>query len=149
MRLAVVSAVNNDEILSENLLRSPMLSAGQIPLIVERGHDSAAKAYNAGMDRVDADAIVFAHQDVYFPRGWEDKLSHAIESYTALPFEDRPLPERPSLRPAYQGSNPISDVWSLQALRMVAQYLVREVEDPSDDEARALLRGFNFPFRQA
>ena len=39
--------------------------------------------------------------------------------------------------PAYQGSNPISDVWSMQALRMVAQYLVRAVDDPSDDEARA------------
>jgi len=66
-----------------------------------------------------------------------DVLSHAIESYTALPFAQRPRPERPALRPAYQGSNPISDVWSLQALRMVAQYLVREVEDPDDDEARA------------
>ncbi len=66
-----------------------------------------------------------------------DVLSHAIESYTALPFGERPRPERPSLRPAYQGSNPISDVWSLQALRMVARYLVREVEDPGDDEARA------------
>ncbi len=66
-----------------------------------------------------------------------DVLSHAIESYTALPFGQRPLPARPALRPAYQGSNPISDVWSLQALRMVAQYLVREVEDPGDDEARA------------
>jgi hydroxyacid-oxoacid transhydrogenase len=66
-----------------------------------------------------------------------DVLSHAIESYTALPFAERPRPERPSLRPAYQGSNPISDVWSLEALRMVAQYLVREVEDLSDDEARA------------
>ena len=41
------------------------------------------------------------------------------------------------MRPAYQGSNPISDVWSLQALRMVAKYLVRAVDDPSDDEARA------------
>jgi len=66
-----------------------------------------------------------------------DVLSHAIESYTALPFGDRARPERPSLRPAYQGSNPISDVWSLQALRMVARYLVREVDDASDDEARA------------
>src|SRR6478752_8146217 len=66
-----------------------------------------------------------------------DILSHAIESFTALPFTGRPLPERPALRPAYQGSNPISDVWSLQALRMVAKYLVRAVEDPEDDEARA------------
>lgn len=66
-----------------------------------------------------------------------DVLSHAVESYTAMPYTDRALPERPLLRPAYQGSNPISDVWSLQALRMVARYLVRAVEDPSDDEARA------------
>ena len=66
-----------------------------------------------------------------------DILSHAVESYTAMAFTDRPRPERPVLRPAYQGSNPISDVWSLQALRMVARYLVRAVEDPGDNEARA------------
>jgi hydroxyacid-oxoacid transhydrogenase len=66
-----------------------------------------------------------------------DVLSHAIESYTALPFGERPLPERPILRPAYQGSNPISDVWSLEALRLVAAYLRRAVADPADDEARA------------
>ena len=66
-----------------------------------------------------------------------DILSHAVESYTAMPFTDRPRPERPALRPAYQGSNPISDIWSLQAMRMVAQFLVRAVDDPSDDEARA------------
>jgi hydroxyacid-oxoacid transhydrogenase len=64
-------------------------------------------------------------------------LSHALESYTAIPFFDRPHPERPILRPAYQGSNPISDLWSLEALRLVARYLVRAVEDPSDDEARS------------
>jgi hydroxyacid-oxoacid transhydrogenase len=66
-----------------------------------------------------------------------DILSHAIESFTALPFTGRPRPDRPALRPAYQGSNPISDVWSMQALRMVARYLVRAVADPSDEEARA------------
>ena len=66
-----------------------------------------------------------------------DVLSHAIESYTALPFAQRPLPERPLLRPAYQGSNPISDVWSLEALRLVAGYLRRAVADPADLEARA------------
>jgi hydroxyacid-oxoacid transhydrogenase len=66
-----------------------------------------------------------------------DILSHAIESYTALPYTGRPYPDRPLVRPAYQGSNPISDVWSLQALRMVAKYIVRAVGDPSDDEARA------------
>jgi hydroxyacid-oxoacid transhydrogenase len=66
-----------------------------------------------------------------------DILSHAIESYTAMPFTERPRPDRPAMRPAYQGSNPISDIWSMQALRMVEGYLVRAVDDPSDDEARA------------
>ena len=66
-----------------------------------------------------------------------DILSHAIESFTATPYTSRPRPERPALRPAYQGSNPISDIWALQALRIVTQYLVRAVEDPSDDDARA------------
>lgn len=66
-----------------------------------------------------------------------DVLCHAVESYTAVPFTERPLPDRPVLRPAYQGSNPISDIWSLQALRIVAQYLVRAYDDPSDDTARA------------
>jgi len=66
-----------------------------------------------------------------------DILSHAIESFTALPFTSRPSPSRPALRPAYQGSNPISDIWALQALRSVAQYLIRSVEDPHDETARA------------
>ncbi len=65
-----------------------------------------------------------------------DVLSHAIESFTALPFHRRPRPEHPVMRPAYQGSNPVSDVWSLEALRWVSKYLVRAVEDPDDAEAR-------------
>ena len=66
-----------------------------------------------------------------------DVLSHALESYTALPFDQRPRPDRPQLRPAYQGSNPISDLWALEALRLVEQFLPRAVADPSDDEARS------------
>jgi hydroxyacid-oxoacid transhydrogenase len=66
-----------------------------------------------------------------------DVLSHAIESFTAIAYTSRPYPESPRLRPAYQGSNPISDIWALQALRMVARYLVRAVDDPTDNEARA------------
>jgi hydroxyacid-oxoacid transhydrogenase len=65
-----------------------------------------------------------------------DVLSHAIESYTAVPYTSRPRPESPTLRPAYQGSNPISDIWSMEALRMVHRYMVRAVENPGDDEAR-------------
>ena len=66
-----------------------------------------------------------------------DVLCHAVESWTALPFRDRPRPERPILRPAYQGSNPISDLWSMEALRLTSLFIRRAVADPSDDEARA------------
>lgn len=66
-----------------------------------------------------------------------DVLSHALESYTALPFDQRPKPETPLHRPAYQGSNPISDLWALHALELVAEFLPRAVADPADEEARA------------
>lgn len=65
-----------------------------------------------------------------------DVLSHALESYTAIPFTARPKPSRPLERPAYQGANPISDIWALRALEMVNESLLRAVRDPSDDEAR-------------
>ena len=66
-----------------------------------------------------------------------DVLCHALESYTAIPFDKRPRPARPTLRPAYQGSNPISDIWSLRALEIVSECLIRACMDPEDDEARS------------
>ena len=68
-----------------------------------------------------------------------DVLSHAIESWTAIPYLDRPRPDRPILRPAYQGSNPISDIWSMEALRLTAKFIRRAAADPTDDEARAAM----------
>lgn len=65
-----------------------------------------------------------------------DVLSHAIESYTAIGYSSRPSADNPSLRPSYQGANPISDVWSLKALEMLSENIHRAVEDPSDDDAR-------------
>ncbi|MCI0841246.1 MAG: iron-containing alcohol dehydrogenase [Chloroflexi bacterium] len=66
-----------------------------------------------------------------------DVLCHGLESYTALPYGAREAPENPGLRPAYQGSNPISDVWSTRAIEMVAGYMVRAVHDADDFEARS------------
>ena len=68
-----------------------------------------------------------------------DVLSHAVESYTAKDFRTRPAPTRPKYRPAYQGANPISDLWALEALRMVRTYLPRAVSDRTDDKARGMM----------
>jgi hydroxyacid-oxoacid transhydrogenase len=65
-----------------------------------------------------------------------DVLSHALESYTAIPFAKRPRPARPTERPAYQGANPISDIWALRALELVNEFLIRAVRETADDEAR-------------
>ncbi|KAF9170226.1 Hydroxyacid-oxoacid transhydrogenase, mitochondrial [Mortierella sp. AD011] len=67
-----------------------------------------------------------------------DVLCHALESYTALPYQERkPRPANPAERPAYQGSNPISDIWSLEGLRLTVKYLARSARDPLDKEANA------------
>ena len=53
-----------------------------------------------------------------------DVLSHGIESFTAKPFNQREYSEDPKLRPAYQGSNPISDIWAKSTIKMVAENIV-------------------------
>jgi hydroxyacid-oxoacid transhydrogenase len=65
-----------------------------------------------------------------------DIICHALEALTAIPYGKREAPEEPGLRPAYQGANPISDVWAARAIEMAAQNIVRAVEDSSDDDAR-------------
>lgn len=67
----VVAAVNNDRVLTENLLASPLVRKKGGWIYTERGFSSAAAAYNAGLDETEADIVIFAHQDVYFPEGWE------------------------------------------------------------------------------
>jgi len=68
-----------------------------------------------------------------------DVLCHALESLTALPYSRRPAPEDPDHRPAYQGANPISDIWAAQAVRMAARNLPRVLDDPGDEEARSAM----------
>lgn len=67
-----------------------------------------------------------------------DVLCHSLESWTAIPYHERsPRPENPILRPAYQGANPISDIFSLKALHSTVKYLPRAVKDPDDFEAQS------------
>lgn len=68
-----------------------------------------------------------------------DVLCHALESYTARPHSARVRADRPSARPMSQGSNPWSDLGSLEALRLGGLYLERAVADASDTEAREQL----------
>ncbi|PVU85012.1 hypothetical protein BB560_007186 [Smittium megazygosporum] len=67
-----------------------------------------------------------------------DVLFHSVESYTAIPYNQRgPAPANPLERPAYQGSNPISDVWSRKALAMTIESLPKIKKDPNDTAAQS------------
>lgn len=69
-----------------------------------------------------------------------DVLCHALESYTAINYTERaPLPPSPTLRPAYQGSNPISDIWARHSLSTIHKYFARSVYDCEDMEARSAM----------
>ncbi|MEM7096469.1 MAG: hydroxyacid-oxoacid transhydrogenase [Actinomycetota bacterium] len=65
-----------------------------------------------------------------------DVLSHALESYTARPYSQRPAPGAPSLRPSSQGANPWSDLGCAEALRLTGRFIERGVADANDTEAR-------------
>jgi alcohol dehydrogenase class IV len=67
-----------------------------------------------------------------------DVICHAAESYTARPYDSREKTS-PDERPPYQGSNPISDLWSARALEAGGRYLRRAVHDGSDLEARSAM----------
>lgn len=95
---AVIAAVNDDCILDQCLARSPDIVSGRLPLIVIRGARNMASAYNSGLDQWGGRIALFAHQDVYLPRGWLDlakfKLSQlqrtAPDWMVAGPYGVRP-----------------------------------------------------------
>jgi hydroxyacid-oxoacid transhydrogenase len=65
-----------------------------------------------------------------------DVLSHAAESYTAIPYSARVAPAGPMARPMSQGANPWSDMGCERALKIIGEYFERAMADPSDLEAR-------------
>ncbi len=68
-----------------------------------------------------------------------DVVCHAMEAYTNWPYNERPAPESADERPPYQGANPISDLWSVQALEYGGKYLRRAVADGQNVEARGAM----------
>lgn len=74
---SLISAVNNEAVLKSCLLNSPEFELAS-EVILQRGHKSAASAYNQAIDNAKTDILVFAHQDVFLPQGWADSLEQAL-----------------------------------------------------------------------
>ncbi|SHF81180.1 Alcohol dehydrogenase, class IV [Jatrophihabitans endophyticus] len=64
-----------------------------------------------------------------------DILCHALESYTARPYTASPR-KQPEQRVPYCGANPVSDMWSTQALSLLATSFRKAVRDGDDLDAR-------------
>ncbi len=74
-----------------------------------------------------------------------DVLCHALESWTAIPFDGRPRALDPARRPAYQGANPVADVWAVEAIRLLDRWFRRAVDAPHDLDARSgMMRAATF-----
>ena len=76
--LCVIALVNDDDCLARNLLVSDLIAKHGVPVQIERGAASAGIGYNHGLDETEAEYVIFAHQDVYFPPDWHMQLSRAI-----------------------------------------------------------------------
>jgi len=78
--ITFVAAVNNREILENNLLASPCLRQPHPhQILIQEGFASATKAYNQAIDKSENDLIVFVHQDIILPEQWLSDLQRALK----------------------------------------------------------------------
>lgn len=81
--IAVIAAVNREDVLARDLMASPMLADPGRERFLFRGARNIGEAYCAGIDATTAEYMVFAHQDVYFPAQWHLALQRAIDTLAA------------------------------------------------------------------
>lgn len=80
----VAAAVNSPAVLANCLARSPDIVGGALTLRTYEGYACAARAYNRALAESRAEVVVFAHQDVYLPRGFREGLRAQVERLERL-----------------------------------------------------------------
>lgn len=132
--IALAAASNAPPILDANLRRSPLLA--HTPLHVEWHAPSAAIAYNRALDATHAPLVVFAHQDVYLPPGWDRLLLARIAEVEAL---DPDWALIGAFGMAEDGA-PLGPVWSSSLGMIVGRVPQRPTRVQSFDEMLIVLR---------
>lgn len=81
--LAIVTSVSRLDVLQQRLAQSPCLQRGGLPWTACFNSPSAAAAFNPAMDAQAAQGtewLVWMHQDVFLPSGWEDVFRQALHA---------------------------------------------------------------------
>ncbi len=78
-QLGFVTCATDADVLRDRLLASECLASRRYPLFVHYGAASAAAAFNSVMDQPPpCDWLVWVHQDVFLPPGWDERFLKAI-----------------------------------------------------------------------
>lgn len=83
--LLFVAATNSLEVLNTRLLASPCLQAGGLPVVLGWNQKSAAELFNAVLDSRPQEAwIVWVHQDVFLPEGWDGVFTQELDRLSSI-----------------------------------------------------------------
>ena len=83
-RFHVYSVANDSKVLASDLQSSPDIVSRAVPLTVLWHESSASEAYARAIAAADAEILIFAHQDIYLPRHWFDRLEKSIQHLDKL-----------------------------------------------------------------
>ncbi|GAB0058708.1 hypothetical protein SIID45300_03063 [Candidatus Magnetaquicoccaceae bacterium FCR-1] len=83
--LSFIVPTNQPAVLKENFLASPIFQ-GHHPhqLILLEGQPSASDAIRTGLGQARHDQVIYAHQDVYLPTGWDRQYLAGVARARAL-----------------------------------------------------------------
>lgn len=84
LRLGLVACVSRLDVLAGRLALSPCLQKGGLPWTAHFNCSSAAQAFNQELRACDSvDWLVWVHQDVFLPQGWDRQFRHALSQAVA------------------------------------------------------------------
>lgn len=77
--LSFITGVSRLDVLQKHLARSPCFKTNGAGLTACLNASSAAQAFNAAVMTCRADWLVWVHQDVYLPEGWETTFAQQLQ----------------------------------------------------------------------
>lgn len=85
MKISFIVCVSDGPVMTDNLMRSPCLAPGTVhQLILAYGCRNAAEGFDMGMRVASGEVVVFVHQDVFLPPGWDNTFISGYQKVRGL-----------------------------------------------------------------